>query len=325
MRKGKQARESRYVTYARLALEATRATFPAYRHRNSPKTYTQPQLIACVLLGFYLDLSYRDLEDWLLASNSVCQVLGLSEVPDHSTLNRTMQRVQLHALEALHEQVLARVGVETVAVAIDGTGFRATRASQHYVSRCGRRMTDYPQGFYAVSVEQRYILAWRYARGPSGSDAPYWACLRRRTRRFLKPINPHAHWLLLGDKGFDGPTARPYDLIPPRQGQHPVRRPDRRQRLEFVRQARLEGIYGQRWQSETVMSVMKRKSGDTLRSLSHRLQRREIAWKALAYNLHVFSPPFPLGLCNRAAEAGWNACRIGDVRVFRNIIERAIR
>ena len=292
MRKGKQPRESRYVTYARLAYEATRATFSDYRHPNSPKSYTQPQLISCVLLGFYLDLSYRDLEDWLLATEAVCHVLELSEIPDHSTLCRTFQRLRLRELEALHEQLLALVGVETVAVAIDGTGFRATRASQHYVSRCGRRMTDYPQGFYAVTVEQRYILAWRYARGPSGSDAPYWDCLRRRTRRFLAPINPQRAWLLLGDKGFDGPTARPYDLIPPRQGQHPVRRPDRRQRLEFVRQARLEGIYGQRWQSETVMSVIKRKSGDTLRSLSRRLQRREIAWKALIYNLHVF--PLPL-------------------------------
>ena len=292
MRKGKQPRESRYVTYARLAYAATRATFPAYRHPNSPKTYTQPQLISCVLLGFYLDLSYRDLEDWLLATDAVCQVLELSEVPDHSTLCRTFQHLRLSELEALHAQILATVDVETMAVAIDGTGFRATRASQHYVSRRGRTMTDYPQGFYAVSVEQRYILAWRYARGPSGSDAPYWDCLRRRTRRFLKSLNPHPHWLLLGDKGFDGPSARPYDLIPPRQGQHPVRRPDRRQRLEFVRQARLEGIYGQRWQSETVMSVIKRKSGDALRSLSRRLQRREIAWKALIYNLHVL--PLPL-------------------------------
>lgn len=284
----KHQRESRYVTYARLAYQMTQATFPAYRHRQSPKTYTQPQLIACVLLGFYLDLSYRDLEDWLLASDAVCQCLDLPIVPDHSTLCRTFQRLRLDELEALHRQILAAVGVETVAVAIDGTGFRGSRASQHYVSRCGRAMTDYARGFYAVSVEQRYILAWRYARGPNGSEAPYWTGLRRRISQVLRSLNPQRAWLLLGDKGFDGPQARPYDLIPPRQGVRPVRRPDRRQRLEFVRQARIEGIYGQRWQVETVFSVMKRKTGDALRSLSQRLQRREIAWKALVYNLHVW-------------------------------------
>jgi hypothetical protein len=50
--------------------------------------------------------------------------------------------------------------------------------------------------------------------------------------------------------------------------------------------ARLDGLYGQRWKTETVNSVIKRKFGDTIRSRSTRLQLREPIIKALVYNIH---------------------------------------
>ena len=148
-------------------------------------------------------------------------------------------------------------------------------------------MRDYVQGFYSVGIESQYILAWRYARGPSGPDAQYLNCLRRRSLAFVRHRHGRLAYILLADKGFDGPQARADDLIPPRQGQHRVRRPDRRARLDLSGQARLDGWYGQRWKIETVYSVMKRKSGDALRSCTRARQRREIAVKALIYNLHV--------------------------------------
>lgn len=62
---------------------------------------------------------------------------------------------------------------------------------------------------------------------------------------------------------------------------------ERKARADLVDAARLDGLYGQRWQSETVNSVIKRKCGDTVRSRSTRLQRREPLAKGLAYNFHV--------------------------------------
>jgi hypothetical protein len=40
-------------------------------------------------MTFYLDLSYRDREEFLLASEAVGRALVLRGVPDHSTLSRT--------------------------------------------------------------------------------------------------------------------------------------------------------------------------------------------------------------------------------------------
>jgi hypothetical protein len=46
----KQPKESRYVRVAGLAYQLTQAIYPLYTHKNSPKTFTQTQLAACVLL-----------------------------------------------------------------------------------------------------------------------------------------------------------------------------------------------------------------------------------------------------------------------------------
>ncbi|NSW80477.1 MAG: hypothetical protein HPY54_15755 [Chthonomonadetes bacterium] len=50
--------------------------------------------------------------------------------------------------------------------------------------------------------------------------------------------------------------------------------------------ARLDGVYGQRWQCEMVHSVIKRKFGDRVRSRRRLLQLREVLVKGLVYNIH---------------------------------------
>lgn len=264
----------------------TRAQVPLYRHRNSPKTYSQPQLVAAVLLGFYLDLSYRELEEWLLASEAVCAELGLSQVPDHATLCRAYGALSEAQQRTMNAWFLAQQSMETQVVAIDATGFSPTRASQHYLSRCGRAMTAYRKGFYVVDVASQYILGWREAKGPGGSDAQYLNGLRRQALPYACRVGRQVRLAVLADKGFDGRQARATDFIRPRRGQHPIRRLDRRLRADLTDMAHLDGFMGQRWIIETVISVMKRTSGSTLRSRLRSRQRREIGVKALVYNLH---------------------------------------
>jgi hypothetical protein len=61
---------------------------------------------------------------------------------------------------------------------------------------------------------------------------------------------------------------------------------ERQERAELVAQARLDGLYGQRWKVETVHSVIKRKFGERIRSRSYWLRYREPIIKGLVYNLH---------------------------------------
>jgi hypothetical protein len=63
-----EKRESKYVRFARLAYAIAQASVPRYAHPKSPQRFTQPQLVVCLLLTQYLNLSYRNTEEWLLAS-----------------------------------------------------------------------------------------------------------------------------------------------------------------------------------------------------------------------------------------------------------------
>jgi hypothetical protein len=74
-------RESRYVKVARIAYRLAQHTLPQYSHPKSPHHFTFPQLASCVLMAFYMRLSYRDMEEWLLATDAVCQALELPRVP----------------------------------------------------------------------------------------------------------------------------------------------------------------------------------------------------------------------------------------------------
>jgi hypothetical protein len=159
----RQKRESKYVRFARLAYAVVQASVPRYAHRKSPQRFTQPQLVVCLLLTQYLNLSYRNTEEWLLASAEVRDVLELTVVPDHTTIARMLKRLTLARLDALLAQVLSQLEEKEVVVALDATGFRFTAASAYYTTRSGRRYRDWVKGVYAVGTRSQMILAWASA------------------------------------------------------------------------------------------------------------------------------------------------------------------
>jgi hypothetical protein len=133
-----EKRESRYVRVARIAYQLVRQTLPPYSHPKSPHHFTLPQLAACVLLMFYLDLSYRDMEEWLLATDKVYQELDLPRVPDLSTLQRTYKKLRMTDLERMKTVLLDNIELEEEAIATDSTGFTPGQASLYYQTRRGQ-------------------------------------------------------------------------------------------------------------------------------------------------------------------------------------------
>lgn len=280
-----QKRESKYVRFARLAYAVAQASVPRYAHPKSPQRFTQPQLVVCLLLTQYLNLSYRNTEEWLLASAEVREVLQLTEVPDHTTISRMLKRLTLRRLEALLTHVLNQLEGKEDVVALDATGFRFTSASAYYTTRSGRKHRDWVKGVYVVGTRSQMILAWASAHHIV-HDTHFLAPLKLRMARYGRQKNGKRDWLLLADAGFDSPKLTDRDLAPPIRRGGKLVDPDRKARADLVSQARLDGLFGQRWKSETVHSVIKRLFGDVIRSRSWRLQRREPMLKALVYNLH---------------------------------------
>lgn len=274
-------RESQYVRVARLAYALAQQAVPTYSHAKSPHHFTHPQRIACVLLTFYLNKSYRDAEQWLLATDAVCAVLELQRVPDHTTLNRTFTRLTKARLQHLLDRLLAQLQPQEEVLAADATGFPPSNASAYFQTRSGRTFRDWFKGVYVVGCRSQLILAVRDGHGGSMNDTRYLKPLRQAARRYAV-----GNWVLLADCGFDGRTVGSHDIIPPQRKYGKIVAPERRARADLVAQARLDGLYGQRWKCETVHSVMKRKFGDSVRSRTLARQRREPLMKALIYNLH---------------------------------------
>ncbi|MBC8113950.1 MAG: hypothetical protein H7062_06210 [Candidatus Saccharimonas sp.] len=104
---------NRLELIARLALELAGRELPEYSHPKSPKKFTQPQLLACLVLRTYQKSVYRGTEDQLDCADQLQRVLRMKAVPDHSTLQKFADRV---AVLNDHDGVAGEVGNRSVFV-----------------------------------------------------------------------------------------------------------------------------------------------------------------------------------------------------------------
>jgi len=81
------------LALAREALAVACAALPAYSSKYSRRDYTQHQLFALLALRELLKVDYRGLEQQLKEWSDLREALGLSKVPDHSTLQKAAQRL----------------------------------------------------------------------------------------------------------------------------------------------------------------------------------------------------------------------------------------
>ena len=169
----------------RAALEVARQALPAYSHRCSPKTYTQHQLFACLVLKNFLKTDYRGVVAQLQDCSSLRELLGLDHVPHYTTLQKAAHRLLKSApakklLDAtVREQLGCRQRVPLAA--IDSTGMECTAASGYFVRR--RASTNgpwktmvyhrYPKLGVICDVESHFILAFDTRRGPRPDVAEF--------------------------------------------------------------------------------------------------------------------------------------------------------
>ena len=271
------------------AYQVAQRAMPSFRSKFSKKTFTQPQLLACLILKTYLRLTYRGAEAWLQATDRVSRILGLKLPPDHSTLCWFFHhKLTLGLLQRLLRQSL-RVGPhwpQAGVVALDSTGFWAGHSSRYYRWRCHheRGQRGWPKWAIAVAVRPQLICAQLCRAGPCGDFAD------------LPPLATAAHRLVrmrcvLADAGYDSEsnhcfcrqTLKVRSIIPAR-GHRPGSASTRyRQQMQrrFPRR-----IYRQRWKVETVISVVKRKWGDAVSARTEARQFRELWLMGVTYNLH---------------------------------------
>ena len=81
------------LTVARMALRAARASLADHAKTKNPKKFTQPQLMACLVVKEFLQLDYRGTQMLLMEWSDLRDVLGLTQVPHFTTLCAAAKRL----------------------------------------------------------------------------------------------------------------------------------------------------------------------------------------------------------------------------------------
>jgi len=69
------------------------ATLPEYGSRYSPKKFTQPKLMVCLVLKTFFDIDYRGIIQILDDCPNLCKVFELKTVPHFTTLQKASKRL----------------------------------------------------------------------------------------------------------------------------------------------------------------------------------------------------------------------------------------
>jgi hypothetical protein len=268
-----------------------------YAHRYSPRKFTQPQLFACLTLRIFFKTDYRGIACFLADMPSICRLIGLRTVPHYTTLQKASQRFLTdRKLQELLAATVMKLRKNVPLAALDSTGMESGHVSPYYYTvrekraknlKC-RRFTRYPKLSIVVDVVTHIILAAYPSRGP-GSDCSEF----KDVLALVPPELKLQH--LLADAGYDSEANHVHARevlgimasIPPTKGRKtenlPVSRYRREMASDFDRQN-----YRQRWQVETVMSMIKRCLGYTIRARQESSQRTEMLLMATTFNIMVF-------------------------------------
>ena len=180
--------------------------------------------------------------------------------------------------------------------AIDSTGLESRHVSHYFTQRCQRHRAHekarYPKHSALCDTRSHLVLGLIADRGPKPDAIEDEATLDQAWRR-------QKFHTLLGDAGYEserfhrrcreGLGVR--SIIPttnrgrPRKDGRP--QPARGHYRRLMQQRFPKKTYGQRWQIETVFSMVKRNLGAALTARTYHSQNREIALRLLTHNLMI--------------------------------------
>ena len=287
-------------------------TLPRYGHRFSRHDFQLSQLFACLVLRKFFRTDYRGIVAILADWPQMREHLRLNKTPHFTTLQKAEERLLTDPLTrklltqtvaAFHEHgpATADAPMEAYVIEIaaaDSTGLMLDHASRYFIRRRSRapnlwQTTTYRRfGKLAIVVDcdTHLILATYCGIGP------------RPDIDELKPLldgicTNAVPERLLADGGYDSQhnhrlLREEYEiesLIPAVHGRPTNALPTNRWRWLMAVNFDDE-TYGQRWQVETVMFMIKRHQGAGIGARTDGTRRREMALMAITHNIMIVLP-----------------------------------
>jgi hypothetical protein len=272
------------IAVAQFSMRLAGKYMQPYSCAKSRHTFTQPQLMTCLILKAYLKTTYRGVIDVLDASEKLQEAIGLKTLPNYSTLKYFADRSGiLEIVDAMLAEVAKQFVKEVQEVAVDSTGLETTSASSYFQTRSGRRQKKYVKLSVGVlcgsMIPAGLVVGW----GPCNDKSDALALLVK-TSAVVRPT------AVFADAGYDAEWVHRFcrevwetkSFIPPA-----VHRKDGQINGKYRSQmtpTRLKrNHYTRRWIVESFMSAVKRTMGSTLQARKTTNLFREAALRVLAY------------------------------------------
>ena len=165
------------LPFARIALQVAKAVLPRYRSRFSKHQFTQPQLLTILCLMRYEDWNFREAEVRLGEHRELRQALGLTGVPDFTTLYRFLRRLDDQTIDQAVGETVRRLrgtrrkGRRRARVGVDATGLAQGAVSTFFVRRLhhhGQKPLPWRHWLKWVVVadlDQQFLLSQSARRG----------------------------------------------------------------------------------------------------------------------------------------------------------------
>jgi transposase len=277
--------QSPLLGVATISMIVARRHLGSYSCGKSKKIYTQPQLMACLILKAYLKQTFRGIVDVLQNSDTLRAAIGLEQVPTFTTLQEFQKRIVTpELLDAILGQVLAlcqEQGAAAQEVAVDSTGVETTTASAHFVTRSKRNRKQYVKISLAIVCGLLMPVTMALGMGPTVDLHEAHEVLWKTAGR----VHPDFVYM---DKGYDCEWIHQFcrDGLKAISYMPPVARTkDGSIRTEYrARCAQYRPMNsGKRWHIESFISGFKRVCGSTLRSRTQAGLLTEAGLKVLAY------------------------------------------
>ena len=248
---------------------------PDYWHKHSPKTYMVWQ--HGVMLVFYRQYcrSYTDFVEWL-PNTKLPEYMQLNAIPDEGTLCKEEKRLKNY-LEAAATLIVLPVLPKRFVASADMTGLQTRRASPYYVRRVMGSFSRRGFARLELLVHKKFILGFELR------------LLRKDELKMLKSLRIKVKkkpTTLLYDKKGDCEAFHEWLEEQGIRSIAPVRKGGKRGRIRRRLMKHFpQKIYNRRNYSETVNYVFKNRYGDSLKAVTLKGRRAEVATKILAHNL----------------------------------------
>ena len=255
------------------------------------------------MLKEFFATDYRGIVAILKDSSDLLRILELCTVPHFTTLQKAARTIlSKKSIKKLISETVCILDVvvkdkdNKLSIAIDSTGLESHHISRYFVKRRERGAKElyqtttykrFPKLAIGCDITTHMIAGALPLRGPT-VDIVHFKKLVEETKSCV------SFDTLLADAGYDSEEShrfareehRVHAIIPPLIGRRTNKLPTGEYRREMAVNFD-EQTYGQRWQAETVFSMIKRNLGEALSAKTYQGQCREIMLKVFTHNVMV--------------------------------------